>query len=98
MQGIEAITVITNVATSRCENIYNTVNTWRAGDKVDGTTRKITMSSDDRMSRGNKIITSIAVCFGSLVIALVASGTVSDKVLWFIELSVFCMFVVWTIL
>ncbi len=56
------------------------------------------MSSDDRMSRGNKIMTSIAACFGSLLIALVASGTVSDKVWWFLEISVFCLVVIWTIL
>lgn len=56
------------------------------------------MSSENRMSRGNKIITSIATSFGCLLIALVANGTVSDKVLWFIELSVFCLVVIWTIL
>ena len=56
------------------------------------------MSRDDKMSRGNKIITSIAACFGSLIIALSASGTGSDKLWWFLELSVFCLFVIWTIL
>jgi len=50
------------------------------------------------MSRGNKTITSIAACFGCLVIAIVANGTVSDKVWWFLELSVFCLVVIWTIL
>ena len=56
------------------------------------------MNSVDRMSHGNKIKSSIAVCFGSLLIAIFADGTVSDKVWWFIELSVFCLVVVWTIL
>jgi len=49
------------------------------------------------MNRGNKIITSIAACFGALLIALVADGTVNDKVLWFIEISGFCWFAIWTI-
>ena len=55
------------------------------------------MSSEDRMNRGSKIITSITACFGGLVIALVADGTVNDKVLWFIEVSGFCLFAIWTI-
>ncbi|MDE2118837.1 MAG: hypothetical protein KGJ19_09625 [Betaproteobacteria bacterium] len=50
------------------------------------------------MSREKKIMASVAACFGSLLIALVASGTVTDKVLWFFEISVFCLVVIWTIL
>ena len=57
-----------------------------------------TMSGDNRMDRGKKIVTSIAACFGCLVIAIVAEGTANDKVWWFLELSVFCLFVIWTIL
>ena len=56
------------------------------------------MSGDNRMDRGKKIVTSIAACFGCLVIAIVAEGTANDKVWWFLELSVFCLFVIWTIL
>ena len=61
------------------------------------------MNSDDRnsnnsMIRGHKIITSIAACLGALIIAVIASGSVSDKVWWFLELSVFCLVVIWTIL
>ncbi len=56
------------------------------------------MSGEDRMSRGNKIMYSIAACFGSFLIALVADGTVSDKVWWFLEISVFCLVVIWTIM
>jgi len=55
------------------------------------------MSSERRMNRGSKIIASIATCFAGLLIALVADGTVRDKVLWFIEISGFCWFVIWTI-
>jgi len=56
------------------------------------------MSNDDRMSKEKKIMASAVACFGSLLIALVASGTGSDKVWWFLELSVFCLVVIWTIL
>ena len=56
------------------------------------------MSDDNRMNRGKKIVTSIAAGFGCLIIAIVAEGTTSDKVWWFLELSVFCLVVIWTIL
>ena len=56
------------------------------------------MSNDDRLSKEKKIMASAVACFGIMLIALVARGTVSDKVLWFFELSVFCLVVIWTIL
>ncbi|GEM_PF-5318617 len=56
------------------------------------------MSNDDKMSKEKKIMASAAACFGSLLIALAVSGTASDKVLWFFEISVFFLVVIWTIL
>jgi hypothetical protein len=50
------------------------------------------------MRKEKKIMASAAAYFGSLIIALLASGTGSDKLWWFLELSVFCLVVIWTIL
>ena len=56
------------------------------------------MSDEHRMSKEKKIMASAVAFFGSTLIALVASGTASDKVLWFFELSAFFLVVIWTIL
>lgn len=55
------------------------------------------MSDENRMSRRNKIRASAIACSASMLIAVIANGTLADKVLWFIELSGFFLFVIWTI-
>lgn len=55
------------------------------------------MSTDDRMSKQKKIRVSAIACICSSIIALVATGTLLDKALWFIELSGFSLIVIWTI-
>lgn len=57
----------------------------------------VAMSTDDRMSKPKKIRVSAIACIISSIIALVATGTLFDKVLWFVELSGFALIVIWTI-
>jgi hypothetical protein len=55
------------------------------------------MGDQNRMSREKKIKVSAIACVISMVIAVVADGTMRDKLLWFIELSGFSLFAIWTI-
>ena len=55
------------------------------------------MGDQDRMSRAKKIRASAVACSVSMLIAFIASGTLADKVLWFIELSGFFLIAIWTI-
>ena len=55
------------------------------------------MSDEDRMSHGKKIRASAVACSVSILIAAIADGSLIDKILWFIELSGFSLFVIWTI-
>lgn len=55
------------------------------------------MGDQDRLSRANKIKASAIACSVSMLIAVLANGTLADKVLWFIELSAFSLFAIWTI-
>lgn len=55
------------------------------------------MSDDDRMSRSKKIRASAIACSVSMLIAVIANGTLADKLLWFVEISGFCLFAIWTI-
>jgi hypothetical protein len=56
------------------------------------------MGDQDRMSRANKIRASAIACPVSLLIALILpNGELIDRVLWFIEISGFALFAIWTI-
>ncbi|MBI5658701.1 MAG: hypothetical protein HZC43_03935 [Nitrosomonadales bacterium] len=55
------------------------------------------MGDQDRMSRTKKIKVSAIACSVSMLIAVLANGTMADKMLWFIELSGFSLFAIWTI-
>lgn len=55
------------------------------------------MAERDRMSRAKKIRASAVACSVSMLIAFIASGTLADKALWFVELSAFSLFAIWTI-
>lgn len=55
------------------------------------------MGDQDRMSREKKIKVSAIACAISMLIAVIANGTLTDKVLWFIEISGFSLFAIWTI-
>lgn len=55
------------------------------------------MGDDSRMSRRKKIRASAIACSVSMLIAVVANGTLADKLLWFVEISGFCLFAIWTI-
>lgn len=55
------------------------------------------MNDDNRMSRSKKIKASAIACSAGMLIAVVANGTLVDKMLWFLEISGFCLFAIWTI-
>ena len=55
------------------------------------------MGDNDRMSRSKKIKVSAIACSVAMLIAFVANGTLSDKLLWFLEISGFSLFAIWTI-
>lgn len=56
------------------------------------------MGLDDYdLSKKKKIKISAIACMVSMTIALIANGTIVDKLLWFVELSAFSLVVIWTI-
>jgi hypothetical protein len=55
------------------------------------------MGDQDRMSREKKIKVSAIACVISIFIAAMLNGTLTDKVLWFIEITGFSLFAIWTI-
>lgn len=55
------------------------------------------MSDQGRMSRKNKIRASAIACSISMVIGVVIGETVTDKVLYFFEISILSLIAIWTI-
>ncbi|MDD5180056.1 MAG: hypothetical protein PHT15_02200 [Gallionellaceae bacterium] len=55
------------------------------------------MSGESRLSQKNKIRLSAVACSVAMLIAAIANGTLADKILWFIEISGFSLFAIWTI-
>lgn len=55
------------------------------------------MSGESRLSQKKKIRLSAIACSIAVLIAFIADGTLTDKVLWFFEISVFSLFALWTI-
>lgn len=55
------------------------------------------MGDQNRMSRNNKIRASAIACSISVVIALVIGETITDKVLYFFEITILSFIAIWTI-
>lgn len=55
------------------------------------------MGDQDRMSREKKIKVSAIACVISIFVAALLSGTMMDKMLWFVEILGFSLFAIWTI-
>ena len=55
------------------------------------------MSDDNRMDRRRRIRVSAVACAVSMLIAFISDGTLIDKALWFVEISGFSLFAIWTI-
>lgn len=55
------------------------------------------MDEQGRMSRKNKIRASAIACSISVVIAVVIGETITDKMLYFVEITVLSLIAIWTI-
>ncbi|MDH4285000.1 MAG: hypothetical protein OEV35_06745 [Gallionellaceae bacterium] len=55
------------------------------------------MADQERMSRKNKIRASAIACSISMVIAVIIGEAITDKVLYFFEISILSLVAIWTI-